>query len=716
MKRRIAWLMIALLLTNAFAFVGLSDGDHPISLSVLPDPNCEPESEGTIPFLTFTVRNHSDAPYTLHDATLSNGYESVSYPLESVITVEAGGTKEFTLNEVFIREDQFDKAVTYRLSWTERSTSVDAFGIPTEVSVPRSVEASVTVMRFIPPTLQLSAACDAEMVRMGETFSVRYSIVNDTKYDITSLVLTDPSATETVIPIPNDSLVAGETMLVSAEYVMGETDMQFRPVISYVVRQRQTETTSLNTLTVASCITSLRIDVQQYPTTKEGTTFALTITNDGNRTLTDIRLYDEIQTPIDTAFDLAPMQQKVLMYSIASAEDLDAIRTVRFHGTAVDAFGETITFTDDETYQCLPYILSEDVRLSLSVVLTDAYYDAEGSLCGKIQFTLSNYSEVTIVDAVLREENVLGTVAHYRELMRGDTYYTDVYKLDGIQSLTFILEAYDQAEQKYASDLISLDLSSLAALAERTEEDTVIYHSNTYLDDLLDRFTGLLNVTGIVIGIVAAVCGIMVLVLYLFERKLKAELPQRPAWTMHVRQESTETGRTLFDRNAAEQYGVVVPAKLRHSMQEEANAALPEQNSTAMKAPAESETRAIPIVPNDIQPKTQPIATLDAAADSAIAGGRLPEETIRIPIPMEMKPTAKEAEQSPPTEEAPSTDAATEQETTCPIPIVTAAAAAEPPVSSQSDESQRTAPKNVELSKPAQRRGKQEHGRIYRIS
>lgn len=734
MKRRFAWFLIALLLANVFASVSFATGEHPISLSILADPNCELETEGTVPFLTFTIRNHSDASYTLKNATLSLGYESKTYSLDSAITVEAGGTKEFTLNEVFIREDQFDAPVTYRLSWTETSIVTDAFGIPSEETAQRMTEASVTVTRFVPPTLQLSAVCDAEMVRMGESFIVRYHIVNETKYDMSSLVLTDPTATDTVLSLPKDTLVAGETMVVACEYQMGETDMVFTPKITYVARQRQMETVASSSLSVASCITSVRIDVQQYPTTKEGTTFALTITNDGNRTLTDIQLYDEIQTPIDSTFDLAPQQQKVLMYSIAAAEDLDAVRTVRFHGTAVDAFMETITFTDDEMYQCLPYISSEDVRLSLSVVLTDAYYDAEGNLCGKIQFTLSNYSEVTILNATLTETTMLGTVAHYQELMRGDTYYTGVYKLNGVPSLSFLLEAYDQAEQRYASEVISLDLSSLAALANRTEEDTVIYHSNTYLDDLLDRFTGLLKVTGIVLGIIVLVCAIVILVLYLMEHRLKAELPKKPSWTMHVHQAQDASNRTLFDQNATEQFGVTVPAKLRQAMQEEMPAAKPPIIASAKNESSGIATGVVPTVSEwkatEVEQETRRMTTALPQEGTAT----VTDETIRIPIvskpePMEREETVVlQTEQTRPipviqtetkqTAETEPTEGKAEQAsfTDEPQSVGEPAMSAEVVPFSQTEQPKRTEPKTVETQKPPARRSAPKPNSIHHIS
>ena len=150
-------------------------------------------------------------------------------------------------------------------------------------------------------------------------------------------------------------------MTINKECVMGEEDVLIHPVITYVAAQRQTETEFEETLTVASVIIGIKLEVEQYPSNEEGTTFAITITNTGNRAMTKVQLYDEINTRIDSPFDLGPQQQKVITFQVPSAYASGLIRTVQFHLTCKDPFNNTFSFKDVNTYECIPFISSDSV-------------------------------------------------------------------------------------------------------------------------------------------------------------------------------------------------------------------------------------------------------------------------------------------------------------------------------------------------------------------
>lgn len=629
MKRWTALLLVCMLCLTGIRVPVTFAEQHPITLSVSVDPDCELEQAGEIGYLLFTLHNSSDEAFTLHNAKLSGGYENVIYPLDSTVTILGGGTKEFTLYQVNITEEQFDVPVTYTLEFEEHRTDTDEFGVPAEETVSHTIRADVTLVRYVPPQLTLSVASDAELVRNGENFTVTYTISNDTKFDMSSLVLTDLGQGGALIPLPLDTLIAGESFSLPVNYTMGETDMEFTPCVSYVARQRATETRLYAPLTVQSCVVALDIQVVQYPTTSEGTTFALTVTNSGNRSVTSIQILDEIHSKVGEPFDLAPDQQHVLMYTVSSAADSNVTRNVHFHGSGTDIFGEVFTFSDDQTFIAQPYISSDAVRISLSVLLTEAYINEQGDLIGKIRFTLSNHSDVTITDATLLELESLGMIEQYAELHRGDTYYADEFCLNGLDKLSFRLDVFDRQGKPYASDVIVLDISNLESLASQKEEETVIYRSNAFLEELVSRVTDFLTVAGIVLGCVALFCMIACGILYYYEHRVRSMLPQHKPVSSKERSVQLQPVESALFHSPAEQFGYQAPAKLR-------NYAVSSTNPPEVAIPREATLRS---PSNDSDQTAVPVLTATAITERRkdpvipVENPSSPDETRVIPVP-----------------------------------------------------------------------------------
>ncbi len=506
------WLLIPILIFGSLPVQ--AENDHPIELIITIDPEIQLESAGTIESITFTIANRSDDSYTLYHAKLTGGFDNEERALNEEIILDPQSTREFTLYDVSVSEEQFDQDVTYILTWNEQvpvydetHEEIDAKpesddGDPTleEIDlvepeptteepamityVERTTNATVRIERFVPPELTVSVEASEKAVASGEVFTVTYRISNDTKYDMSGVMLTDPAVYDGAIPIPGTELMAGSSIAVPISYTMTEQDMIFRPVVSYIAVQRQSESTAKEAVTVGSVVVGIQIEVEQYPSNQEGTTFAITITNTGNRTMKQLQLYDEINTPIDQPFDLAAQQQKVLTFHVPSAYAAGLIRTVRFRVTGRDYFDDAFSYTDVNSYDCIPYVTSDAVRLSLLASLTKAFYDETGKLCGEILLEIRNYSEVRLTNASLNELALFGTLQTYEELQRGETFYTSTFQLDGVSELSFRVTASDPTGQLYSTDTVPLNLSQLATLASRTENQTIIYHSNTFLKEI----------------------------------------------------------------------------------------------------------------------------------------------------------------------------------------------------------------------------------------
>ncbi|MBR0508267.1 MAG: hypothetical protein IJJ86_06620, partial [Clostridia bacterium] len=568
-RRIVSFICIAiLLLAGLLKPAGVvADADHPITMTIVCDPMPELEGEGTIPDLLFTIRNEGAEDYTLNHAKLTGGFEDRELLLDESFTVLAGATKEFHLTDVPIADDQLDCDITYTLTWDEMQLVIDEeTGDPSFVAVVRETTATVRIERFVIPELKVYVEAEDDRVRAGDTFTVVYKIVNDSVFDMSGLKLFDPEQSMLTIPMESSELNAGETRTVKVEYTMGETDMTFCPRVEYVARQRELTAQAETRAQVMSVTVMLLVSAQMYPADEDGTQFAITVKNAGNQTLTDVRLFDEINTAIDQPFDLAPDQSKVVMFTVQPALSADRIRSVTFHAEAIDCFGAPVHAEDPDQYDVVPYVDSGDVHLALYVVLQKPFYDENGKLCATIQFEIRNYSKVRIHDAVLSELSLFGEVKRYSDLLQGETYYTQVYQLDGVNELRFRLDARDPANQTCSSETVRLDLSSLKELADQKNDPVYVYPVNPYTQDLDAKFRSILRVVLIVALSVAALCGLICVILYISERNLKKKLP--PAFEEDLEKAMRSTKRRmqdqLFSDAPTERFGYVAPIKLRN--------------------------------------------------------------------------------------------------------------------------------------------------------
>ena len=86
-KRIVSFICVLLLAALLLPAGGFADGNHPITLTVVCDPEPELEGEGTIETLLFTIRNTGNEDYTLEKAKLSGGFEDRTLSLDERITV-----------------------------------------------------------------------------------------------------------------------------------------------------------------------------------------------------------------------------------------------------------------------------------------------------------------------------------------------------------------------------------------------------------------------------------------------------------------------------------------------------------------------------------------------------------------------------------------------------------------------------------------------------
>ena len=151
--------------------------------------------------------------------------------------------------------------------------------------------------------------------------------------------------------------------------------------------------------------------------------------------------------------------------TVPSAVSAGSIRYISFEASAFDCLGGTFTVKSPSAYEVLPFVESDQVRLRLSVNMTNATQNDDGSIRLKLLFEIHNDSEVPISNGVVTEGDYFkGVVSEYPFLATGATSFEKEFVVPaGTRSLNFVLTAMDPAQTQYASAPITLDLSSLAA-------------------------------------------------------------------------------------------------------------------------------------------------------------------------------------------------------------------------------------------------------------
>lgn len=571
-----------------------AQNDTPITMTIEPDPDCQLTEAGEMSFLRFTLKNESAESYTMKRAVLSGELLPQALAFEEDIVIEGNEVKEFKVQKLSVPLSAFDRELTFSLSWQEEYfmeyDEEHLFPLYEE----KTIEARVVIERFSEPVLELSYKTEAELVAVGEQVEIIYVLKNDTKFDMTGLSLYDSSVSTGYIPLESTELKAGETMEVPYTFPMGEVDVVVNPCVEYTVRGEKQLAVCEQTYTIQYLKVELKLDIQQYPSTEDGTLFALTVTNSGTHTMKDIRLYDEIGTELDEPFDLAAGQSKSLTYTVAAAVAADSPRMVSFSLTAKDYLEKEYTLTSSEAYEVKPYVASDQVNLQLIVTLSQSKFNEDGSLLVSILFEIRNYSAVPISNGLLTENSAFnGTVREYGQLNNGvTTFYKDFNIVEGASVLSFILTAQDPAGNIYATEPMTLDVTGLlqrkqegsnASGSSQTIDTTgTIYDTEKYIK----LFRRVLLVLFILIVLLLAGSAI----LYVYEQSLLSTLPPdmpEPAPTVgKTGQEGTDTARL--------QFGYVQPAKLRYMEsrrqeepleEEEAEAADSEEEQVVLKAP-----------------------------------------------------------------------------------------------------------------------------------
>ena len=560
-------LAVVLLLT---AFPAWAENEEPLTLTVEADPDCLLSEAGDMTFFRFTLKNTLEEDYVLDALTLQGDLLEEPKLIADTLTISANDVLEFTLEKVRIEEDEFDRELSFQLTWQTVSFAEEDEAHEEPILTDHVLSIPIRIERFIEPVMGVSMEPDVLLAREGDPVTVTYTLVNDTKFDMTNLTLQDMGISQTSVTLPKNSLNAGEKMEAKATFTMGNSALELNPTAQYTVRGVESKSSASQTVTVEYVQVDLSMVVEKYPATAEGTLFRITLINDGTHPMTDIRLTDEIGTLIEDGIALDAKEEKTVSCTVPSAVSSGSVRYISFEATGVDCVGGTFSVKSPSAYEVLPFVDSDQVRLKLSVTLEDSVQNDDGSNRMKVLFEIRNDSKVPIRNAVVTEGDYFkGVVNEYDFLATGATTFEKEFVVPaGTRSLTFVLTAMDPAQNQYASVPMTLDLSPLTAPkptslppiqpGERVDVTGTIYDTELYIR--------LFRMVSLIVFALLLVFLLLAVIFHVAELNVRRWLPKESA-LRPFGPRKTPTGPIPVKAGGDavhDQFGYLQPAKLRY--------------------------------------------------------------------------------------------------------------------------------------------------------
>ena len=608
--RRGKWFQFHILLLAVVllwtAIPAWAENEEPLTITVEADPDCLLSEAGDMTFFRFTVKNNLEEDYVLDELKLQGDLLEEPKLIPDSITISANDVLEFTLENVRIEEDEFDRDLSFQITWQTVSFATEDEAHEEPIITEHSLSVPIRIERFIEPMMTISATPDVLLAREGDPVTVTYTLVNDTKFDMTNLTLQDLGISLPTVTLPKNTLNAGEMMEAKATVTMGGTPLELNPTAQYTVRGVESKASASETVTVEYVQVDLKISVEKYPATAEGTLFRITLINDGTHPMTDIRLVDEIGSLIADGIALEAKAEKTISCTVPSAVSSGSVRYISFEATGLDCVGGTVSVKSPSAYEVLPFVDSDQVRLKLSVILEDSVQTDDGSNRMNVLFEIRNDSKVPIRNAVIAEGDYFkGVVNQYEFLSTGTTTFEKEFVVPaGTRSLTFVLTAMDPAQNQYASVPMTLDLSPLTAPkptnlppikpGERVDVTGTIYDTELY--------GRLFRMASLIVFALLLVFLLLSVIFRVTELNVRRWLPKESAIRpFGLRKTPTGPipvkagGDTVHD-----QFGYMQPAKLRYMDRTDRMLAVGQEDAaetvSTMKIVSNTSTKSLPSV------------------------------------------------------------------------------------------------------------------------
>ena len=445
--RHIARKLIIMLLTAVLvctAAVSYAEESVTVEITAV-EPDALPSAGNVL--VTISVNNKSD--YELQSITVSQN--GISYPIPEDTVIPHLGKAIIPIT-VSVQDSQIGVPIVFSVGWTCDGE-------------PHSAEVETTIEKTEEPVITLLRTASETHAKPGEKVLMTYTIKNETRFDMTEIMLVDEEICNEPIR-RNDSLQASNTLTFEYSYTVGTEDAVSNPVITYSVNGSSKSLTPLEPLTIQSVNIGAQIKAQAGAVSSAGTTVDLTVTNTGNQKLKDVRVTDDSGTPVNTVpFSLSAGEKQYLTYSVSNPDGRPS-RNIRFSLTATDPFGEQFETVSQDPLPVSFYIDASQFSVTMQAAQT-ADITPDGYASFSVQIDNSSSSPLSNVEL---SEASSGLLATYLTLPNGQTRFEGQLFVSDPKTLEFSLRGTDSLNS--VRDLAKCTLTLSAAAGSPSGEQT----------------------------------------------------------------------------------------------------------------------------------------------------------------------------------------------------------------------------------------------------
>lgn len=494
MKRKGLWLVTALLALLSLALAAPALAADEVGVVVTADP-AELSESGPV-LLTFEVSNHSD--FELHEITI--GLDNAIFTIEGMedCVIPPGGSATFPLLYE-VPDSRIGLELLFQVNWLQ-------YGEPHTLEVP------VTIARAIEPVISIQRTVSSAYAKQGDTITLTYELSNDTKFDMTNITVIDEQISDNPI-FRNHTLNAGGTLTQSFVYAMGTEDVVSAPIVTYEVNGKTKTFSAIDPVTLSMVNVQIDLRVEMGTPTAAGVPFTITAVNNGNQTVNEIQITDELSNPVHgDPFSLSPGEERTLSYLVVPVAT-EPVRNVAFRLTGEDALGGKYEPTYETTYEVHPFVDDSQLDVVLLPEILEPWTAQTGAV--RVRVTIRNGSAVELTDAVLME-STLGDLATYERLAAGDTIFEESLVIGSPRNLTFSIKGTDPAgtERQLTSAMLTVAYPTVTETPLPSPTPTIEQSGG-----LVSGLNATLSTVLIGIGAILLLCFVALVVLAVLEHR-----------------------------------------------------------------------------------------------------------------------------------------------------------------------------------------------------
>ena len=447
------------------------------------------------------------------DITISNSY-GVSFNTEGV-TIAAGSQHAFsgTLNAT---DDQIGVPLTFTVSWTYNGSRY------------AETATCTIVRRNVSPYLSVTRTATPVKAAPGTEVTFKYTFTNTGSVTLVNIQLSDRSVfgkSSTAYTI--NTLQPGASDEYTFVMTMGNSTVVSSPSVTFCAYGGTTPlTVTVPSLTIGLIQSQLNKEVVMGDPTPEGVMFTLYLTNNGNQTLSNLKVTDDLGNSVNSQpFKLAVGESKVLEYFVRNPE---SVRYVVFYIRGND---NTMTeFKDNTTsYIVRPYIDKSLEGLSFTAVTTSSL--TEEKTVG-VEFNVENTGSLELYNIAVVEQQLGFELFRLRSLAVGESNKQQLdVNIGEVRNLIFVLTAEDSSGNTYTYEAHvtadDIDVGALIPNEDPAGKDSIVDIDDTDLE-LTKKLDGLMTDLGVklqkwfrTLGIIAAVAAVAILGLTVTEIVLR---------------------------------------------------------------------------------------------------------------------------------------------------------------------------------------------------